>query len=147
MTKKAILLVDDSQEDVLVLKRACLKVGIDVQFHCVCDGQEAVDYLEGKGHFEDRNAHPLPRIILLDLKMPKMDGFDVLRWMQEHPALRRLPVTVLTSSGLDKDVDRAYDLGANSYVIKPDSLRGYTDMVETLHKYWTELNRPCSVVV
>ena len=75
-----------------------------------------------------------------------MDGFDVLRWLQKHPKLRRMPVTVLTSSNRDEDVDKAYDLGANSYVVKPGSLNGYVTIAETLHNYWTELNRPPAIV-
>ena len=112
----------------------------------VTDGQEAVDYLAGIGKFEDRKANPLPRLLLLDLKMPLLDGFDVLRWMRKQPVLYRLPVAVLTSSNLDNDVDRAYDLGANSYIVKPGSLMGYAGLVQTLHKYWAELNRPCSEI-
>jgi len=103
--RKAVLVVDDCAEDVFVLKREFLKAGIEAQFHCVCDGQEAMDYLAGNGDFHDRTAHSLPHMMLLDLKMPKADGFDVLCWMQKDPALKRLPVTVLTSSDLDKDVD------------------------------------------
>lgn len=144
--RKIILVADDSAEDMYILKRAFLKVGIDAQLHRVSDGQEAVDYLSGKGEFRDRASHPLPRLLLLDLKMPKMDGFDVLRWLEKHPKLSRIPVTVFSSSDEDKDVDRAYDLGANSYVVKPGTLHGYVGMVETLNKYWTELNRPSTTV-
>jgi CheY-like chemotaxis protein len=144
---KAILVADDSETDAYILKRAFLTAGIDAQLHFVRDGQEAVDYLAGEGEYEDRHAHPLPRMLLLDLKMPKMDGFDVLRWLQKQPKLKRLPVAVLTSSDIDKDVDRAYDLGANSYVVKPGSMRGYTEIVEPLHRYWTEINHPSSAIV
>jgi len=79
--------------------------------------------------------------------MPRFSGFDVLGWLQKHPTLKRLPVAVFTSSNIDKDVDRAYDLGANSYIVKPGSLNGYAGLMETLHKYWTELNRLSSEIV
>lgn len=83
--------------------------------------------------------------MLLDLKMPKKDGFDVLRWLEKHPTLKKLPVTVLSSSDEEKDVDQAYGLGANSYVVKPGSLGGYEGLVEKLREYWVELNRPPTV--
>ncbi|HET7624391.1 MAG TPA: response regulator [Verrucomicrobiae bacterium] len=144
---KTILIADDSVEDVFILERAIQKAGINVSIIKAGDGQEAVDYLSGKGAFENRSAHPLPHLLLLDLKMPKMDGFDVLCWLQRQPTLKRLPVTVLTSSNQDEDVDKAYDLGANSYVVKPVSIDGYAGVVEELRDYWLKLNRPPSVVL
>lgn len=145
--RKAILVADDSEEDSYLLRRAFLKIGCDIPLMFVKDGQEAMDYLSGEGEFEDRNAYPLPRLLLLDLKMPKMDGFDVLGWLQKQPKLKMLPVTVLTSSDQDKDVDRAYDLGANSYLVKPDSFGSFVDIVEKLRDYWIKINRPPSAVV
>src|SRR5437016_12706095 len=105
--RKAILVADDSSEDVLILKRALIKAGIDARLMVVQDGQEAVNYLSGDQGFADRQTYPLPQAMLLDLKMPKMDGFDVLRWVRKHPKLKHMPVTVLTSSDEDKDVDQA----------------------------------------
>jgi CheY-like chemotaxis protein len=146
MSRKAILVADDSEEDRFLLKRAFLKIGCNVPIAFVRDGQEAMDYLSGEGEFEDRAAHPLPRLMLLDLKMPKADGFDVLGWLQKQPKLKLLPVTVLTSSNQDSDVDRAYGLGANSYLVKPSSFGGFVDIVERLMDYWVEANRPPSAV-
>src|SRR4051812_3913218 len=120
--RKAILIAEDSEEDSEILKRAFKTTGANVPLLFVRDGQEAMDYLSGDGEYADRTAHPLPRLILLDLKMPRADGFDVLHWMQTQPKLKLLPVTVLTSSNFDRDVDRAYGLGANSYLVKPNSL-------------------------
>ena len=142
--RKVILVADDSAEDLVILQRAFLKAGINAQLCSVKDGQQVIDYLSGEGEFGDRTAHPLPRLILLDLKMPRMDGFDVLRWLEKQSTLKKMPVTVFTSSDEDKDVDRAYELGANSYLVKPSSLSGYTGLVEKLHEYWTEFNRPPS---
>jgi CheY-like chemotaxis protein len=144
--RKAILIAEDSDEDVEILKRAFRKSGSHIPLLFVRDGQEAVDYLSGRGGYADRSAHPLPRLMLLDLKMPKLDGFDVLGWLQNHPKLKILPVTVLTSSNFDKDVDRAYGLGANSYLVKPSSLRGFEEIADKLRSYWIESNRPPSVV-
>ena len=144
--RKTILIAEDSEEDSEILKRAFQKKGSNIPLWFVRDGQQAMDYLSGDGEYSDRTAHPLPRLILLDLKMPKADGFDVLGWMQKQPQLKLLPVTVLTSSNFDKDVDRAYGLGANSYLVKPSSLDGYEEIAEKLQSYWIEANRPPSPV-
>src|SRR4051812_17675555 len=140
--RKAILIAEDSEEDSEILRRAFRKTGCNVPLLFVRDGQQAMDYLSGDGEYADRTAHPLPRLLLLDLKMPRVDGFDVLGWLQKHPKLKLIPVTVLTSSNFDKDVDRAYGLGANSYLVKPSSLGGYEDIAEKLRSYWIETNRP-----
>jgi CheY-like chemotaxis protein len=145
--RKSILVADDSEADIVILQRAFLKAGINANVYSVRDGQEAIDYLTGVGEFTDRKAHPLPCLVLLDLKMPKLDGFDVLRWLEEQPTLKKLPVTVLTSSDEEKDVDRAYGLGANSYLVKPSSLGGYSGLVAKLYEYWVELNRPPGVAL
>ena len=145
-TRQAILIADDSDEDAFILERAFRKTGCDAPLRFVKDGQEAMDYLAGEGKFSDRNTHPLPRLMILDLKMPKVDGFDVLDWMQKQPTLKLLPVAVFSSSNEDRDVDRAYALGANSYVVKPGSFGGTLALVETLKAYWLELNRPPSAV-
>lgn len=137
--QKCILVVDDSEADVSILNRAMVKAGIESRVLSLRDGQEAVDYLSDERGFDDR-THPMPELMLLDLKMPKMDGFDVLMWLQKQPRLRRLPVMVLSSSRQDKDVDRAYDLGANCYVLKPSTLAGYVDIAEGLREFWVELN-------
>ena len=86
--------------------------------HFVRDGQEAINYLEGEAAYEDREQYPLPDLMLLDLKMPRLNGFDVLSWLRQQPGLKRLLVTVLTSSDHPNDINRAYDLGVNSYLVK-----------------------------
>lgn len=140
--RKAILVADDSVEDAFILRRAFERAGMAVPLLFVKDGQELINYLSGLDQFSDRQNHPMPRLLLLDLKMPKMDGFDVLRWLQQQPELRRLVVTVLSSSNESKDVNLAYDLGANSYVVKPSSMIGYANIVEKMRDYWLEVNRP-----
>jgi CheY-like chemotaxis protein len=140
--RKAILVADDSAEDAFILKRAFERAGLNVPLMFVKDGQELIDYLSGSDGYADRMHHPMPRLLLLDLKMPKLNGFDVLRWLQQQPNLRRLVVTVLSSSDESKDVNLAYDLGANSYVVKPGSTTGYSNIVEKMRDYWLEVNRP-----
>src|SRR5262249_13079512 len=108
-----ILHVEDDANDVLLFQHACRKAGVRVDVHTVTDGDEAVDYLKGSDKFSDRQEHPLPSLLLLDLKMPRVTGFDVLSWVRNQESFRRLPVVVLTSSNHDADVKRAYELGAN----------------------------------
>jgi len=139
--RRAILIADDSTADIEILNRAFLKAGVPSPLFAVNDGEEAIRYLAGEGEFSDRAKYPFPSLLLLDLKMPRYDGFDVLDWMTKHPKLKRLWVTVFTSSGEPQDVNRAYDLGANSYVVKPGSFDDLTDIVTTLYRYWMKYNQ------
>src|SRR5207244_2818726 len=106
------------------------------------DGQQALDYLRGEGQFADRSSHPHPPpdLLLLDLKMPRMDGFQVLDWLRRQPVLKRLPVVVFSSSPLDHDINRAYDLGASSFLVKPHENEKLNGLVEKLKSYWIEAN-------
>ncbi|HEU5125008.1 MAG TPA: response regulator [Verrucomicrobiae bacterium] len=140
MKDKMVLIADDSPEDQLILRMAFEKAKVNADIQCVRDGEETVQYLSGKRNFRDRKAHPLPVLLLLDLRMPRMDGFDVLAWLQEQTGLKRLPVSVLSSSDEPTDVNRAYDLGANSYLVKPKGVDGYHELVEKIRGYWLEVN-------
>jgi CheY-like chemotaxis protein len=142
MTQKCrtILVAEDDAEDAFFLQRAFIQSGIQVRMDFVKDGQETISYLKGEDGFEDRHRFPFPGLLLLDLKMPKLDGFDVLRWLQTQAGLRRLPVTVLSSSEEPCDVNRAYDLGANSYLVKPAANDNLSDIVEKIRYYWLEVN-------
>ena len=131
MTPVRILLVEDSPSDVLLIRRALRKAGIEEPPVVLEDGQAAVEHLA---------ACPTPpTLVLLDLKLPRRSGFEVLEWLRAQPGLRRLAVVVLTSSREMRDVDRAYELGANSYLVKPVSLAAFTDLLARLNAYW-ELN-------
>lgn len=136
-----ILLVEDDPNDVLLIQRAFTKAGLKNTLKVTIDGQEAIDYLRGKGHFADRERFPLPFLVLLDLKMPGTSGFEVLHWVRAQPEFKRLLVVVLTASNLQSDVDRAYDLGANSYLVKPVEFTEMVNMIQRFEIYWTELNR------
>jgi CheY-like chemotaxis protein len=107
----------------------------------VRDGEQAIDYLSGKGSYSQRDRYRLPFLLLLDLKMPGMDGFEVLQWVRSEPNLKRLLVVVLTSSNLQADVDRAYESGANSYLVKPVEFDAMVTMIQRFEAYWTEINR------
>src|SRR5205085_9985879 len=107
----------------------------------VADGDEAVTYLLGQGRYADRRAHPLPGLVLLDLKLPRRSGLEVLGWIRQQAGLRRLSVVVFTSSTETSDIDRAYDLGANSYLVKPVDSESLSDVVRSLCGYWLTLNK------
>ena len=134
MTAKAatILHVEDDPNDTLLFEHACKKAGIVFDLQAVSDGDQAIAYLRGVNDFSDRAKHPLPRLILLDLKMPRVSGFDVLTWLRSENALNQVPVVVLTSSNHDADVKRAYDLGAKSYLVKPVGFEALVELVKTL---------------
>jgi len=137
-----ILIVEDDPNDVLFLKRALKKNGIENPVCTLPDGEEAIAYLCGKGKYADRMAHPFPRVIILDLKMPRKSGLEVLEWLKEHPQYRVIPTIVLTSSKLNEDVAQAYGLGANSYMVKPSNFDDLQAMMKTAHEYWSLCLKP-----
>jgi CheY-like chemotaxis protein len=139
-SRKLVLVAEDNPNDVLLLKYSVARAGIESQITFVRDGEEVLDYLKGEGEFSDRKAHPYPELLLLDLKMPRLDGFDVLAWIRQQPTFKRLLIVVLTSSTQEKDINRAYDLGVNSYLVKPSDFQMLSLMIERLQKYWLELN-------
>src|SRR6476660_783230 len=115
----AILFVDDDPNDMLLVQRAFKKAGLTYPLIHKRDGEEAIDYLSGKPPYSDRTRHPLPTLILLDIKMPKLNGFDVLNWLQRQPALAKIPVVILTASVRVEDRSEAEKLGAVGYRTKP----------------------------
>ena len=135
-----ILLVEDDPNDVLLIQRASRKARLAYPIQIVEDGEEAVAYLAGRGEYADRERFPLPALVLLDLKLPRKSGHEVLSWLREQPGLKRLPVVVLTSSQEPSDVNRAYDLGANSYLVKPVAFDALLEMVRMVGLYWLTLN-------
>jgi len=143
---KRVLIAEDDPSDVFLLQRAFNAAGVPASLHFVRDGQEAIDYLGGEANYADRTAYPLPDLMLLDLKMPRLNGFDVLQWLRQQPGLKRLLVTILTSSDQARDIDRAYDLGANSYLLKPHGSGELAELVQRVERYWLDLNqRPANL--
>ena len=135
-----VLLADDDPNDVFLLQRAFQKTNIANPLQVVRDGEEAMAYLSGQAQYADRQRHPLPVLLLLDLKMPRKSGFEVLRWLRQQAGLKRLPVVVLTSSNQSPDINKAFDLGANSYIVKPGGFDSLVEMVKNLNLYWLILN-------
>jgi CheY-like chemotaxis protein len=136
-----ILQIEDDDNDAFFMKHAFKRAGIANIVQVVTDGQMAMDYLAGAGAFGDRTAYPQPDLVLLDLKLPKMSGLEVLEWIRGQPGLRTLVVIVLTSSPDARDARRAYELGANSYVIKPADLQKYAEFARRLKEWWLDCNQ------
>ena len=135
-----ILMVEDDPNDVALLKRAFRKARLVNPVHVTNDADQAQAYLSGNGDYDEGAHFRLPALVLLDLKLPGRSGHEVLRWIRAQPEFARMPVVVLSASREDTDVERAYALGANSYLQKPASFEALLDMVSTLNLYWMVLN-------
>ena len=129
-----ILAAEDEESDRLILELAFQRAKLPYPLVIVRDGQEAVDYLSGKGRYADRSAHPLPALLVLDLKMPRMNGFDVLAWLARQQDFKRIPVVVLSSSADELDVNKARQLGAREYFVKPHRL---DELIKMMHQMMT----------
>jgi CheY-like chemotaxis protein len=135
-----ILLVDDNQDDMELTQRALTRHKLANEIVVLRDGEEALDYLYHRGDFVSRNpAHPI--VVLLDVKMPKIDGIKVLQTMKSDPTLQSIPVVMLTSSRQGPDVDECYRLGANAYVVKPVDFQQFTEAVKTIGMFWAVINQ------
>jgi CheY-like chemotaxis protein len=131
-----VLHVDDDPNDTALLQAASRKAQAGFELHNACDGDEAMAYLAGSERFSDRTRYSVPALVLLDLKMPKANGFEILRWIRNHPTLSRLPVIVLSGSELQEDIKNAYAAGANSYLVKPLGFDQLVDLVRTINTVW-----------
>jgi len=140
MTQTCILQVEDEANDVFLLQRAFRQARISNPVKVASDGQMAIDYLSGTGLFENRGAYPLPGLILLDLKLPRKSGREVLQWIRAQPGLRRIVVIVFTSGKYIGDVGLAYDLGANSFLVKPTDFSQYLAIARLLKDWWLSHN-------
>ena len=130
------MIAEDNEDHVLLLRRALQKGALLNPIFVVSDGEEAIAYLKGEGKYADRYEYPLPSLLLLDLKMPRKNGFEVLEWIRHQPGLRRLRVVVLTTSDAPQDIDRAYELGANAFMVKPLDKRHFSELTDAIKGYW-----------
>ena len=140
-----MLLVEDDEHDLALFRHALQKsahdTGLKIQLYMVRDGEEAIEYLRGAGPFTDRALHPFPDIIVLDLKMPRLNGLDVLRRLKEHRQYSRVPKILLSGSSQERDIDEAYELGVNTYFQKPTSLAELRELVHHMICYWALTKR------
>lgn len=131
-----ILIAEDDENDSFLLQRAFKKVGLNMPCHICRDGSEAMAYLRGEGEFADRVKFPFPRVLITDLKMPKCSGFDLLRWLDDHPECNMIPKIILSASAEAKDVTLAYQLGANCYFKKPATFDKLVEIVRIAQMFW-----------
>jgi len=136
---KSILLVEDNPDDALFAKRAFAKVCPDARLNVARDGEMAVHYLSGTGEYQDRSRYPLPSLILLDLKLPRKSGLEVLEWLRSTPGLRDIPVMVLTSSSHPQDQQRARELGIVEYYVKPVATEAFLEMARSICQVWASM--------
>ena|SRR5436190_2997702 len=135
-----ILLAEDREDDVILVQRAFKRAGFDIPLRVVRDGEEAIRYLSGAAQYADRNRYPIPSLVLLDLKLPLKDGFEVLRWLKEQPDLKHVPVIVLTLSNRIRDVNQAYALGAYSFLVKSTDFEDAPAFSQSLAYYWSNIH-------
>ena len=140
-----ILLAEDDENDVIMFRRASRHANLTNPLLVVNDGNEVIAYLSGEGKYADRKQFPIPGLLLLDLKMPRKDGFEVLQWLRSRPEFADLQVVVLTASDQFRDINRSYELGANSFLVKPTEFDEFVGMVEALRSYclrvWQTIDR------
>lgn len=131
-----ILLVEDDLNDIFLVKRAFKMARIQNPLQVVTDGEEAIHYLRGEGRYTDRKAYPLPRLIVMDIKMPGRTGFEVLEWAKQDHLLRRIPIIIVSSSANPADINHAYDSGANAYMVKPVDFHEVERLFHSITHYW-----------
>ena len=136
-----ILLAEDREDDIILIRRSFAKAFISNPLQVVRDGEEAIEYLRGEGKYSNRAEYPLPHLLLLDLKMPRKDGFEVIKWVRQQPGLTSLPIVVLTSSQDMRDANVAYQLGANSFLVKPMDFQNFAELSHFLTGYWLHHNK------
>ena len=133
----SVLLVEDDENDVVLVTHTFKKAQINNPLQIVNDGAEAVEYLKGDGKYEDRERWPLPELIVMDIKMPRLTGFEVLEWVKGNGGpLRRIPIVIVSGSDNPDDINRAYELGANAYMVKPMDSRGVEHLFQSITHYW-----------
>ncbi len=138
--KPYILYVDDSEDDVLMATRAFRKSNLENSIVTLTDGQECLDYLFNQGEYEHK-SHNMPEVILLDLNMPRLDGFQTLEQLRANEQTRMVPIVVLTTSDANDDISRSYELGANSYITKPIQTEDFCSAILSMEVYWTVYNK------
>ena len=141
-TPCTVLHIDDDPNDTELLRAATRYAKAPFKLENVEDGEKAIAYLDGAGIYANRRLYPMPSLVLLDLKMPRATGFELLKWIRNHPKLGALPVLVLSGSELHDDIRRAYDHGANSYLIKPLGFEALVDMVKDVNEVWVAVHQP-----
>jgi CheY-like chemotaxis protein len=142
MKANVLLLAEDLEDDVFLFERALQRRKISCVVRVASNGKQALEYLSGKAEFADRTAFPLPALVVMDIKMPEMDGLEALKLIRQDEKLSRMPVVIFTSSKREEDVELAYQLGANAYVVKPSDSEQLGETLEVMTKFWFAINVP-----
>ena len=137
-----ILIAEDNQDDAFFLERACRKIGLKNPVQILTDGAEVIDYLKAAGKYENRSEYPFPSVMFIDVKMPRVNGFEVLKWLQENQHCKVIPTMMFSSSEQPEDVDRAYQLGANAYLVKPNLIEHLHTKLRLAQQFWAECAKP-----
>jgi CheY-like chemotaxis protein len=137
-----VLIAEDNEDDALFLGRAFRKIGLKNPVQILTDGGEVMKYLKAEGKYADRQKHPFPGVLFLDIKMPRVSGFQVLEWLREHPECRVIPTMIFSSSSQPQDVTRAYQIGANAYFVKPNTLEELQEMLQYAYEFWARCAKP-----
>jgi CheY-like chemotaxis protein len=137
-----ILLAEDDPQDIALLGLSLPRTGVPVELQVTRDGQETLEYLQGEGRFSNRQMHPVPDLLMLDLKMPRVDGLEVVRWVRSTDEWSSIPIVMLSSSTLDRDIQEAYRLGANTFFSKPNGLPQLRELIRLVVSYWASSQRP-----
>ena len=146
-TLKPLMIVEDNPDDIFFIKRAFLRLNVGNPLLLLRDGEQAIEYLSGAGDFNDRGKYPIPIFMLLDLKLPRVSGFEVLRWLRSRESeISLIPVIVLTSSSNPSDINKAYRFGANSYITKPNKPEELVSLFKIMNVYWTHFNKPPEII-
>lgn len=142
MAKKiSVLIAEDEENDVFLYERGFQKIGID-NYRIVRDGEQAIEYLRGRGQFSDRERFPFPNWLMLDLKMPRVDGFQVLQWIKDNPSCKVVPTVIFSSSRQPGDVARCYDYGVNAFFVKPVRMEEMVKTLALIENFWNVAERP-----
>ena len=140
--KLIILLAEDDPNDVMLMQMALAKSGLTLPVQVATDGADAMAYLKGEGQYADREQYPFPRVLITDIKMPRVSGLELLKWLQDHPECNLIPKIVLSSSQQEKDVTRAYQLGTNCYFVKPRTFSELKELVRVAIDFWSACELP-----
>jgi CheY-like chemotaxis protein len=141
-TMLTILIAEDNEDDIQLLQMALQRAGLKNPVHVCRDGDDVIDYLRGEGRYSDRQQYAFPRLLISDLKMPKMSGLEVLRWVRDHPRCAVIPTIILSTSILDSDIQEAYELGANAYITKPQAFAELQVIFRDLFAFWGHCQLP-----
>jgi CheY-like chemotaxis protein len=140
--KLTVLIAEDSEDDITLLTNALNDIACEHMVRIVHDGRELLDYLKGEGPYSDRQAYPFPGVLLLDLKMPRLSGFEVLRWLGKHPECCVMPTVVFSASAFEDDIKLAYELGASAYFVKPMAFQNLKEILRAMFEFWGKCVKP-----